>query len=82
MQRKLYPNVDFYSGLIYEAFGFPPDMFTVLFAIGRTPGWSPSGSSWSGQGAEDRPPQADLHRRPHARLRAGRRALGLSRAGE
>jgi len=37
--RKLYPNVDFYSGLIYEALEFPPEMFTVLFAIGRTPGW-------------------------------------------
>jgi citrate synthase len=37
--RKLYPNVDFYSGLIYEALQFPPEMFTVLFAIGRTPGW-------------------------------------------
>ena len=39
VSRKLYPNVDFYSGLIYEAFQFPPEMFTVLFAIGRTPGW-------------------------------------------
>jgi len=39
VQRKLYPNVDFYSGLIYEALSFPPEMFTVLFAIGRTPGW-------------------------------------------
>ncbi len=39
VQRKLYPNVDFYSGLIYEALQFPPEMFTVLFAIGRTPGW-------------------------------------------
>ena len=38
-QRKLYPNVDFYSGLIYEAMGFPLNMFTVLFAIGRLPGW-------------------------------------------
>ncbi len=37
--RKLYPNVDFYSGLIYEAMGFPMNMFTVLFAIGRLPGW-------------------------------------------
>ena len=37
--RKLYPNVDFYSGLIYEAMGFPVNMFTVLFAIGRLPGW-------------------------------------------
>ena len=39
IKRKLYPNVDFYSGLIYEALQFPPEMFTVLFAIGRTPGW-------------------------------------------
>jgi citrate synthase len=39
VSRKLYPNVDFYSGLIYEALQFPPEMFTVLFAIGRTPGW-------------------------------------------
>ena len=39
IDRRLYPNVDFYSGLIYEAMGFPMDMFTVLFAIGRTPGW-------------------------------------------
>jgi citrate synthase len=39
VQRKLYPNVDFYSGLIYEALGMPVEMFTVLFAIGRTPGW-------------------------------------------
>jgi len=37
--RKLYPNVDFYSGLIYQAMGFPVDMFPVLFAIGRAPGW-------------------------------------------
>lgn len=39
IQRKLYPNVDFYSGLIYRAMGFPTDFFTVLFAIGRLPGW-------------------------------------------
>ncbi len=38
-ERKLYPNVDFYTGLIYQAMGFPVDMFTVLFAIGRLPGW-------------------------------------------
>src|SRR2546427_7093257 len=37
--RQLYPNVDFYSGIIYEAMKFPMDMFPVLFAIGRTPGW-------------------------------------------
>jgi citrate synthase len=39
ISRKLYPNVDFYSGLIYQAMGFPMDMFTVLFAIPRTSGW-------------------------------------------
>jgi citrate synthase len=39
IKRKLYPNVDFYSGLIYQAMGFPLDMFPVLFAIGRTSGW-------------------------------------------
>ena len=39
ISRKLYPNVDFYSGLIYQSMGFPTEMFTVLFAIGRTPGW-------------------------------------------
>ena len=39
VSRKLYPNVDFYTGLIYKAMGFPPKMFTVLFALGRMPGW-------------------------------------------
>ena len=39
VSRKLYPNVDFYSGIIYRAMGFPADMFTVLFALGRLPGW-------------------------------------------
>ena len=39
IERKLYPNVDFYSGLLYKAMGFPTDMFTVIFAIGRLPGW-------------------------------------------
>ena len=39
IERKLYPNVDFYTGLIYRALGFPIRMFTVLFALGRLPGW-------------------------------------------
>ena len=39
VQRKLYPNVDFYSGIILKAIGIPTDMFTVIFATGRTPGW-------------------------------------------
>ena len=48
-ERKLYPNVDFYSGLIYEAMGFPKQMFTVLFAIGRLPGWI---AQWREQAAD------------------------------
>jgi citrate synthase len=39
VERKLYPNVDFYSGIIYKAMGIPTDMFTVMFALGRLPGW-------------------------------------------
>ena len=39
VKKRLYPNVDFYTGIIYEAMGFPAEMFTVLFAIGRMPGW-------------------------------------------
>ena len=39
VEKKLYPNVDFYTGLIYKAMGFPSRMFTPLFAVGRMPGW-------------------------------------------
>jgi citrate synthase len=39
VERKLYPNVDFYSGIIYRAMGIPKNMYTVLFALGRLPGW-------------------------------------------
>jgi citrate synthase len=39
IERKLYPNVDFYSGIIVRAIGIPTNMFTVIFAIGRLPGW-------------------------------------------
>ncbi|HNA80261.1 MAG TPA: citrate/2-methylcitrate synthase, partial [Turneriella sp.] len=39
VERKLYPNVDFYSGIIYRAIGIPTEMFTVMFALGRMPGW-------------------------------------------
>ena len=39
IERNLFPNVDFYSGIIYKAIGIPNDMFTVMFAIGRLPGW-------------------------------------------
>jgi len=39
VERKLYPNVDFYSGILYRAIGIPTEMFTVMFALGRLPGW-------------------------------------------
>jgi len=39
VERKLYPNVDFYSGIIYRALGIPVELFTVMFAMGRLPGW-------------------------------------------
>ncbi|MDP2060444.1 MAG: citrate/2-methylcitrate synthase, partial [Flavobacteriaceae bacterium] len=39
VERKLYPNVDFYSGIIYRGMGIPTNMFTVMFALGRLPGW-------------------------------------------
>ncbi|WP_106584430.1 citrate synthase [Murinocardiopsis flavida] len=52
VDRKLYPNVDFYTGLIYRALGFPSNMFTVLFAIGRLPGWI---AHWREQHAESNP---------------------------
>jgi len=39
VERSLYPNVDFYSGIIYRALGIPAEMFTVMFALGRLPGW-------------------------------------------
>ncbi len=71
--RKLYPNVDFYSGLIYEALGLPVAMFPVMFAIGRTSGWI---AQWKEMverlRAEDRPAAPDLHRRSRPGLRADR----------
>lgn len=52
VKRKLYPNVDFYSGIIYRALGFPTEMFTVLFALGRLPGWI---SQWKEMREEKQP---------------------------
>ena len=73
VKRKLYPNVDFYSGLIYQAMGFPVDMFPVLFAIPRTAGWL---AQWeemlAGQGPEDRAPAPGLPGGRPARLRPAR----------
>ena len=79
--RKLYPNVDFYSGLIYEALEIPTEMFTVIFAIPRTAGWV---AQWlemiDDSGAEDRAATPDLHRRARDRLHANGRPT--ERAGE
>ena len=88
VKRKLYPNVDFYSGLIYEAMGFPVEMFPVLFAIPRTVGWVRAvGGDGHGPGAEDCPPAPGVHRlqaprlRPHGEARRevspGARGRGL-----
>jgi citrate synthase len=49
VERKLYPNVDFYSGIIYKALNIPVEMFTVMFALGRTAGWI---AHWLEQNAE------------------------------
>ncbi len=52
IERKLYPNVDFYSGIMYRALGFPTNMFTVLFALGRLPGWI---AQWKEMHADSEP---------------------------
>ena len=56
VDRKLYPNVDFYSGILYRAMGIPTEMFTVMFALGRLPGWI---AQWK-EGRED--PKAKISR--------------------
>ena len=69
VERKLYPNVDFYSGILMKAMGIPVNMFTVMFAIGRLPGWIAHWREQNQQGAAHRPPAADLHRADRDRLR-------------
>ena len=80
VKRKLYPNVDFYSGLIYEALGLPVEH--VPGAV-RDPAHQrldrPVAGDDRRQGAEDRPPAPDLHGRPRARLRAGGAAVAAVR---
>ena len=76
IEKKLYPNIDFYSGITLKALGFPTTMFTVLFALARTVGWI---AQWK-EMIEDpeqkhRPSAPALHRRAAARLRADRQAL-------
>ncbi len=64
IEKKLYPNIDFYSGITLKAMGFPTTMFTVLFALARTVGWI---AQWKEMiedpEPEDRPPAPALHRR-------------------
>ena len=58
VERKLYPNVDFYTGIIYRAIGIPTNMFTVMFALGRLPGWIAHWKEMRDQGARiNRPRQ-------------------------
>ena len=82
VERKLYPNVDFYSGIIYRALGIPTNMFTVMFAIGRTAGLDRALERDDGRSDdEDLPPAADLHGPAADPLRAGRAAQVTGRAG-
>ena len=67
VEKKLYPNVDFYSGIIYRAIGFPTEMFTVLFALGRLPGWLAQWKEMRGR-TTDRQATPDLYRRSQAGL--------------
>ncbi len=64
VSRKLYPNVDFYSGLIYQAMGFPVEMFTVMFAIPRVSGWLSHWLEALQQNTRISSPAPALHRRP------------------
>ena len=82
IKRKLYPNVDFYSGLIYQAMGYPTDYFTVLFALGRTARMAGAvGGDAARQGTEDRPATADLRGRRRTRLRSARAARRSPESG-
>ena len=78
ISRKLYPNVDFYSGLIYQAMGFPIDMFTVLFAIPARVGLAGALEGAARAGPEDRPAAPAVHRCRRARLRRHGRPLSLA----
>ena len=76
VSRNLYPNVDFYTGLIYRAIGFDPAMFTTLFALGRIPGWiAQYREMLANPEYQDRPPTPGLHRSGRARFRADGRAV-------
>ncbi len=64
VQRKLYPNVDFYSGIVQKAIGIPVQLFTAIFALARTVGWiAQLNEMVVRSGVQDRPAAAALHRR-------------------
>ena len=76
VSRNLYPNVDFYTGLIYRAIGFDPAMFTTLFALGRIPGWiAQYREMLADPNTKNRPPTPGVHRSGRARFRADGRAV-------
>ena len=79
--RKLYPNVDFYSGLIYQAMGFPLEMFTVLFAIPRTAGWLAHWQELLDQDSKIARPRQLYIGAERARLRADRPTADAQRSG-
>ena len=70
VERKLYPNVDFYTGIIYKALGIPTNMFTVMFALGRLPGWIAHWKEWR----ED--PKSRIHRPRQVYIGANERTIG------
>ena len=75
IERKLYPNVDFYSGVIYRAMGLPVQMFTVLFALGRLPGWIAHWVEMQNSTTRRIAPPADLHGPHKAGLRTPQQAV-------
>jgi hypothetical protein len=77
--RKLYPNVDFYSGIIYKALGIPTEMFTVMFAIARTAGWVSALAGAAERPGEDRPPAPALHRLAGSATTSNSRSADSSR---
>ena len=79
IEKKLYPNVDFYSGVILNAIGFPTDMFTALFALARTVGWVAQWNEMISDPEQKIGRPRQLYVGAHAaRIRAGRQALGGS----
>ena len=75
VERRLYPNVDFYSGIILKAIGIPVEMFTVIFVTGRTPGWIAHWKEMVSAPYKIGASPAALHRQGTTRLRADRPAL-------